>query len=156
VRSGFTTNGEKLPISYACRNIDVSDPDADRNVNRLNTNASLSGGLCLLRNVGFLTLLSSPRSYGWCHCSVSSFKNSGRTVTEAKQAPAGPIPLNQLQVAVHTASEQHPTPQTCHPDSCVNMDGKLCVKPHGLGPGDQGDLEGCMEKTSPVVDVPVL
>jgi hypothetical protein len=47
VRSGFTTNGEKLP-DYAFRNIDVSDPDADHSVNCLNANALLSGRLCLL------------------------------------------------------------------------------------------------------------
>jgi hypothetical protein len=33
------------------------------------------------------------------------------------------------------------------------MDGQLRVKPRGLGP--EGDLEGGMEKISPVVDVPV-
>jgi hypothetical protein len=84
---------------------------------------------------------------------VNSFKNSGRVVTEAKRGSAIPIPLGRLQIAVHTASEQHSTSQTCHPDSCVNMDGKLHVKTHGLGP--EGDLEGGMKKLSPAVDMPV-
>jgi hypothetical protein len=60
---------------------------------------------------------------------------------------AGPIPLNRMQVAVHTAHEQYPASQTSHIGSCVSMGEQLRVKPHGLG-SDDDDLEGGLEKIS--------
>jgi len=75
-----------------------------------------------------------------------SSRHSGRVSSDVKRVSAGPIPLNRMQVAVHTAHEQYPASQTSHIGSCVSMGEQLRVKPRGLGSED--DLEGGLEKIS--------
>ena len=80
-----------------------------------------------------------PAYCGRCRCSTENSQHGGRTVSETKRVSVAPIPLNRVQVGVHTAYEQSPTSQASHLGSCISMDAQLRDKPHGLGPKD--DLE---------------
>jgi hypothetical protein len=84
--------------------------------------------------------------------SSDTFRSSGRTSSDTKRVSAGPIQLNRMQVAVHTAREQYPASQISHIGSYVSMGEHLRSKPRGLEPED--DLEGDTEKMSADVEVP--
>ena len=59
-------------------------------------------------------------------------QNSGPPIQGAQRINDGSIPINRIEVVVHTVSEQHGTLQTREDDSCISTDEQIHVIPNGL------------------------
>jgi len=141
------------------RNADVHSTFAGYDVDRRDADVPLPRRLWLLpRNVRH-----SPFRYStsWTHHSRphrsskgSSSKGSGsaqrtyRSATSAENIPAVPISPNELQVAVHTSSEQWQCQHSKKAPyvSFINLDGELSDKSPGPARSFDEDLESNSEK----------
>ena len=123
--------------------IDVPASFLDHNGDRCYADAPLAGRLYHwvhgeVRHS--YTFLSSPAHYGQCFFSANeSFRNSDLTFVRAKWGRTTQIPVDQVDVTAHMASEPHPARQMDDDDSCTSVDEQAHKKQNGLGLGD--DLE---------------
>ncbi|KAI9452991.1 hypothetical protein F5148DRAFT_1234604 [Russula earlei] len=73
----------------------------------------------------------SLSDYGSRDISVSLPKRIALTPVETNEIWVSPVPLDRMEVSVHTDSEQYLSPRTGHYDSYVVADGKMHDGPHG-------------------------
>ena len=59
-------------------------------------------------------------------------QNSSPPVQGTERINAGSIPMNRMEVVVHTVSEQYGTLQTRDDDSCISTDEQMHGIPNGL------------------------
>ncbi|KAI0002214.1 hypothetical protein BJV74DRAFT_41381 [Russula compacta] len=67
---------------------------------------------------------------------VENLPKSGFTAAKIKQMHTMPIPLNRMEVSVHTAFDQHLAPQMSDHDSSIGTEGQVHEKPNGITPDD--------------------
>ena len=130
---------ERATCLTLCRITDVSDSRNDHNVNRCDSDLSLSGRLFLevygivrhlpIPFIALCSVWSIHRSASVCH----NLPPGRLTTSKAYSIPVPSGPPVPMEVVVHSTYEQSQTPQTSRHSSFMIGEGLLQDKSTGLG-----------------------
>ncbi len=106
-------------------NTDVPGSGCDHNDNRCHADAPFSCGLYVwvLGRVRHSPHMFSSAHYSRHRFSTHEvFQTSGLKFSKTQPIRTTPIPLNPMEITVHTVFEQHPSPQVGDHSSSINTD----------------------------------